>query len=597
MRLMSGDIDRIKGPVYTTQKQLYNIDNDTRHSLAQVRPEEEGVSSSLLADFYKETSRTCGIDAHSILIMRNGRILCCGSFAPYRGSLWHITHSMCKSLTGLAVGLLIEDGILSLDEKIIDIWKDKTNFLSAIRLKDITVRHLLTMSSGITVNEAGAVTENDWLRAIMESGTSFEPGTKFMYNSMNSYLLSAIIKQKTGNNVSVLLKKRIFEPMRIDDFYWEQCPKGIEKGGWGLYLLIEDMAKIGQLYLQMGEWDHRQLVSREWIIESTKNQIDTNPEKKEIGYGYQIWVNEAMGCYQFNGMLGQNVIMFPKKQMVVATTGGSSSLSAEKDISQLIYKYFGSEEFQPSQPLPKDDKAFYALENVVRHLNYHVPYQEPVLHFYSHGGWKHAKRKRTDKKPKKNNNSFLKHLNSYCYQMENSRAGILPLFIQCMHGNYSRGVEEIAFYQENDTFYVGLKENGILYKLPVGFDKASEMILEINEESYWIAVLGELTENEDGIKVLKLQLSFLETSNTRIIKLYFYKNQMQIKAIFDELPSLTDLMDGLTFVLNKSPGESLKGFTGDLAYTEYRLYQLMVPTVIGTKKEKKQDIELEARET
>ena len=114
------------------------------------------------------------------------------AFAPFQKDLWHITHSMCKSITGLAVGLAVEEGFLSLDEKLVDIFRKKTNVISMVRLKNLTVEHLLKMSSGIIFNETGAVTENDWIKAYMESGISFEPGAEFAYNSMNTFMLSAL---------------------------------------------------------------------------------------------------------------------------------------------------------------------------------------------------------------------------------------------------------------------------------------------------------------------------------------------------------------------------------------------------------------------
>src|SRR5699024_4911566 len=151
----------------------------------------------------------------------------------------------------------------------------RLNPVSYRRFRSLTVRHLLTMTSGVDFDEVGAVTEEDWVKCYFESGVRFEPGAEFAYNSMNSYLLSAIVRERTGQGLSQVLRPRVFVPLGFGRVHWETCPRGIEKGGWGLYLCPEDMAKIGQLLLQKGRWNGRQLVSEEFLREMTRKQVDT----------------------------------------------------------------------------------------------------------------------------------------------------------------------------------------------------------------------------------------------------------------------------------------------------------------------------------
>ena len=154
----------------------------------------------------------------------------------------------------MAVGLLIEEGKLRLDENIYDIFPDKVNSLLKIFRPVITVENLLTMSSGITFNESGIVSGNDWVASYLNSTVNGTTGQIFQYNSMNTYMLSAIVTKRTGETLTEYLKPRLFQPLGITKYFWETCPAGITKGGWGLFLCAEDMAKLGQLYLQKGKW-------------------------------------------------------------------------------------------------------------------------------------------------------------------------------------------------------------------------------------------------------------------------------------------------------------------------------------------------------
>lgn len=578
-KLVAGSTDQIKGAEYSPQKVLYNAVTKSKKPLKEARPEEEGISPKYLAEFFKEAAKDRQIDAHGILILRHGNIIARASFYPYQEDIWHISHSMCKSLTGLAIGLLIEDGVLELDEKLLDIFKEKRNLLSTFRLKDITVRHLLTMSSGITVNEAGAILENDWVKMVMESSTAFNAGEKFSYNSMNTYILSAIIKEKTEKGLTEFLQERIFAPLEITQFYWEKCPKGIEKGGWGLSIRLEDMAKIGQLYLQMGEWEGRQLVAREWIEESTKMQIDTSPDSDRYGYGYQICIGPYPGSYQFNGMLGQNVIVLPDREMVIATTGGSSGLNGATDISPLIYQYFTDAKFKPEKAIEREEKEYQNLQKVLRHLKYHEAYQDSIE--ISAKKLKENRRKNSGwKKREKEKNWELEWVKGKTYIMEDSNIGIMPLFLQCLHNNYGKGIKEIAFMKKGTELFLHILEGEKEFSFPVRADEKGykNTVLDFSGEIYQAAVKGNFTRDEEDRIVLKLTICFLETSNTRLLKIIFYPDDT-IKICFDELPHLQDLMKGVSYVLDSPVIEQLK--LKDAGYAKYKMGYAMCPEIIG----------------
>ncbi|MBS6561304.1 MAG: serine hydrolase, partial [Clostridiales bacterium] len=213
----------------------------------RTNPENVGVSSKELLYFLKDMTENIEASLHEIMVLVDGKVILETAFSPYRKEDWHISHSLCKSVTNLAIGLLFTDGKIKLDEKITSIFSEKKIAFRG-KMKRITVEHLLTMSSGIAFNEASSLFEEDWVKGCLSSGVLFEPGTKFFYNSLNSYLLSAIVVEKTGKGLVDYLEEKLFQKMGIINVFWEKCPKGIEKGGWGLSLTTEDVAKIGTLY-------------------------------------------------------------------------------------------------------------------------------------------------------------------------------------------------------------------------------------------------------------------------------------------------------------------------------------------------------------
>ena len=247
-------------------------------------PESVGITSEYLQLFLKELSDMTELAPHLLMITKDHKMILETEFYPYRLDTWHVSHSLCKTITGIAVGLALEDGVLSPDEKITDIFAKRAFSIDFVRQKDITVRHLLNMSAGVAFNELGSITYEDWVEGFFGSNLKFAPGTKFFYNSMNSYMLSAIIKEKTGRDMFDLLYERIFQPMGITELYWEKSPKGITKGGWGLYMKLEDTMKFGKLFLDGGLWNGKRLISEKWLREMTEKQIETPSSSSDYGY-------------------------------------------------------------------------------------------------------------------------------------------------------------------------------------------------------------------------------------------------------------------------------------------------------------------------
>lgn len=367
-KLLNGEVTSDTLPYdFVPQKLKFFPPKKNDYPLPRVTPESQGVSSEYLNKFYKEISAAKDINAHGLMILRHGKIISTGMWAPYLEEYPHVTHSLCKSITSMAVGIAADQGLIDINEKIVDIFPEKTSILTSKKVKSITVEHLLTMTSGIRFNEASSVLSKDWVKSFLDSDTAFEPGTKFAYNSMNSYMLSAIVKRKTGSGLLEYLIPFLFEPLGITDVTWEKCPRGNEKGGWGCYITLENMAKLGQLYLQKGKWivagEEKQIISEEWINASTIEHAREDNGTSNRAYGYQIWIhNTITNAFQFNGLFGQYVMVIPKHDIVIAMTSGSTNLLPQGSTIDIVTKYFNDDIKLNVAALSENKTAFNHLQ-------------------------------------------------------------------------------------------------------------------------------------------------------------------------------------------------------------------------------------------
>lgn len=261
-KLVSRQTGKISRVDFVPQKPHFRSTPEAQ-PFPRATPESQGVSSAHVLEYFRALANDAEANPHQAMILRHGRVIAECSFAPYRPGMWHITHSLCKAVTGMAVGIAVREGILDIHEKLGDIFPQYVGLLARLSRKDVTIENLLDMTSGVDFSEAGAISGNEWRASYMTAPFKFEPGTKFDYNSMNSYMLSAAIQEKTGLAMSEYLRPRLFEPLGIDEVFWEKCPQGVTKGGWGMFLRPEDACKLGQLYLQGGRWNGREIVPEE----------------------------------------------------------------------------------------------------------------------------------------------------------------------------------------------------------------------------------------------------------------------------------------------------------------------------------------------
>ncbi len=301
--------------------------------LPRTHPEALGIDPVALLAFLNAVEAKPG-GMHSFMLLRHGQVAAEAWWAPYAPTHPHMLFSLSKSFTSTAVGLAVSEGLLDVEETVASFFPDKLPATTGKNLEAMRVRHLLTMTTGHDVDATGptrAQPDGDWVRGFLALPVEHAPGSKFVYNSAATYMLSAIVQKRTGKTLLDYLTPRLFAPLGIEGASWETCPKGIDTGGWGLSIKTEDIARFGQLYLQKGHWNGRQLVPQTWVDEATHGHVSNGdpaaPSDWSQGYGYQFW-RCRHGAYRGDGAFGQFCVVMPDLDVVLAITSGTGDMQA-----------------------------------------------------------------------------------------------------------------------------------------------------------------------------------------------------------------------------------------------------------------------------
>ncbi|MFP4975770.1 serine hydrolase domain-containing protein [Paenibacillus sp. CN-4] len=297
-------------------------------------PEQQDLSSGSILRFLDELSEN-SIEVHSFMLLRHGHVIAEGWWSPYKPHAPHNLFSLTKSFTSTAIGLAEHEGLLSIDDSVLSFFPDKTPAEPDERLLRLTLRHLLTMSTGHSEDPVNHFNEQEsWTDTFLKASFEHEPGTTFMYNNAASYMLSAILQKVSGMTLLEYLQPRLFEPLGIHEAEWETCPEGICVGGRGLFLTTASIAKFGLLYLQKGVWNGQQIVPEQWILQASSLQIangDPNePNDWKQGYGFQFW-RCRHNAYRADGAFGQFCLIMPGQDAVLAVTSGTDRMHAVLD--------------------------------------------------------------------------------------------------------------------------------------------------------------------------------------------------------------------------------------------------------------------------
>lgn len=307
------------------------------------------------AERYLAAMEKAGQDLHSVMVVKDGKVIFEQWMSEGKASEPHVLNSVSKTFTSMAVGFAIAEGKLSLSDKLIDIFPEHVPENPSEYLREITVEHLLTMSCGHSTDPTYQSWDNkevSWIRLFMEHPVTHKPGTLFCYNSLGTYVLSAMVQRRTGEKLVDYLFPRLFRPLGINNVAWAESPEGINTGGWGLFLKTEDLAKMGLMILQKGEFNGEQIVPAEWIEAASSKQVECVPAgmtsgdahkiQKQAktsdwlqGYGYQMW-RCRYNAFRADGANGQYIIVIPEKDAVVVTTANIGDMQAEIN---LIWKY------------------------------------------------------------------------------------------------------------------------------------------------------------------------------------------------------------------------------------------------------------------
>ena len=294
--------------------------------LPTATPESQGVDSAAVARWVDAASAMDAV--HSFVLVRHGKVIAQGAWAPYDLDRPHQLYSHSKSFTSTAIGFLVDDGRLDLDELVCEIFPEKFPSDADAKMKMLRVRDLLTMNTGFADSDypRRRPEEPDWVKGFFATPVGVNPGTRYRYDSCATHMLAAIVEKRTGKKTMDFLDERLFRPLGFGEIYSHVSPTGVACGGWGMYARTPDLAKFGQLYLQEGKWNGAQILSRDWVrLATAKHTMSGFPPARTpitdwtSGYGFQFW-RCRHNAYRADGSHGQFTIVMPDQDAVLSTT-------------------------------------------------------------------------------------------------------------------------------------------------------------------------------------------------------------------------------------------------------------------------------------
>ena len=391
----------------------------------------------------------------------------------------------------------------------------------------------------MTFNEAGLVTETDWVKCFLESAVVKEPGSAFNYNSMNTYMLACAIRQVTGESLVNYLKPRLFEPLGISNFFWETCPMGNEKGGWGLYILPEDIAKIGQTVLDGGRFQGRQVIPEDWIKEQTAPHANPPKSFGNYDYGYQTWVGRNEKSFLFNGMFGQNVLGFFDSGVLLVSNAGNNELFQQSNYYEIATRFFAKPE-ECRKPASAGATALAAAKKRMK-CDLYLPQTALFSSLF-------------ENRTKLDEREIIRRLNGKTYFAQDDKralsVGLFPLFAQTLQNNFSKGLRSISFHERYGALEIMIDETDQRHVLPVGLDAPAYGETSVHGENHRIGVSGRFTTDETGSPTLLIRVSFLEIANARLIRFRFSDDR--IETLWKESPGRGYITDAYAEIKEQS---------------------------------------------
>lgn len=313
-------------------------------SLPRSAPRDQGLDATGVLDLLDAVERQ-GLDLHSLVVVRHGHVVAEGWWSPYAATRPHLAYSLSKTLTATAIGFLVQEGRLGLDDPVLDLLPPDLTGGAAPGWEAVLVRHCLSMTVG---HDGDAWPDlrlrrkdepvGDWLPRVLATHLDHAPGTAFAYNQVATYVLSRVVHHLTGEGVLDALRPRLLRPLGLpEEVPWHRDPAGHELGFSGAHLVTEAIAAIGQLHLDGGRWRGEQLLDPAWVAEATRAAGPLNREEGsgpdwQRGYGFSFW--QQRGGYRGDGAFGQLMVVLPEHDLVLATTAATTEMQALVDLAR-----------------------------------------------------------------------------------------------------------------------------------------------------------------------------------------------------------------------------------------------------------------------
>lgn len=536
----------------TCQKlSCHAIEDVTPHHLPGASTQELSLNAERIAAFFKDvaTDRRCALDG--LAICRGERMLFAAYRPPYNEQNPHITNSTCKTITAIAVMFAISEHRLLESDSVLSFFPEYETLLTPKAVRQMTVWHLLTMTSCSKCSEVASVTETNWVKAFLLSDCHQTPGSRFIYNSMNTYMLSAILNKVTGLSLMDYLKERLFVPLGINHVKWELCPLGIERGGWGLHLSLEGMLKIGLFLANDGVYKGKQLIQSAFIRKMKDITVEQTNDQFAVGYGFQLW-HLPHGFYMLSGMYGQHVVIDEKHKLIVATNAHNDkmfpdSLLVSKIISFMTHKNL----YRPAAPLQEKINCGYLVQMLkgfrqgldLGRFSKRIPYPVYLA---------------AQKKQRKADNERLIRLihifEGKRLHVDQAVFKLFPYMLQGMYGYPPFQVSDIAFRCTERTwklcFYrekVKKDNDGPREKMVMdaGFNEYCTQSIFIGEEEKEIAVKTYPAVDEDGHDVVFVDIVFPDAGFSRVIKFFLLDDRIGIECM--EYPDMRGIVEQVLY--------------------------------------------------
>jgi CubicO group peptidase (beta-lactamase class C family) len=485
-----------------------------RMELGRVTPESVGISSHTITQLIDALEQT-GTEMHGLMIIRHGKVAAEGWWTPYSPGMVHSLHSLTKTYAATAVCLAVDEGLVKLEDRLVDLFPEDAPSEVSENLSLLTVRDVLCMGCGM---ETMPPPSDNWIRDFMHTPVVHKPGTAFMYNSVGSHMLGAIVRKVSGEGLHAFLKTRLFDKIGIDSerFLWLCLPDGLEAGGGGGFATTEDNARLMMLYLQNGLWNGERVLSEEMVEVATSLQIDcsTNTEgitDCQLGYGFQIWMCRPEGVYRADGALGQYSIVFPELDMIVSINECANYPDVVQEVLDVVYDVLLPEVV--SEALPEDAVAHQNLQRRLRSLSLASPTYSP----YS---------------------PFVQQISGKRYEVIE---GELPLFADYgwMTGDKLENIRAFSFDIDSNSCVMELEIGDSSAQVNVGIDgngclnqlKIAKPLSKVYIAGWW-----------ETDSCFSMEVRWLETCIVKLIKIVFLENEATVitlnrsNGLFEEKP-------------------------------------------------------------